>query len=43
MPEASAALQTNPRGATAAPDSYKLKVDAKFKVADMMYGGAIEY
>lgn len=43
MPEASAAPQTNARGATAAPDSYKLKVDAKFKVADMMYDGAIEY
>jgi len=43
MPEASAAPQTNARGATAVPDSYKLKVDAKFKVADMMYGGAIEY
>lgn len=43
MPEASAAPQTNARGATTPADSYKLKVDAKFKVADMIYGSGLEY
>ena len=43
LSEASAAPQTNARGATSTPDSYRLKVDAKFKVADMIYGGSLEY
>jgi hypothetical protein len=43
MTAASAAPQTNSRGATSPVDSYKLKLDMKFKVTEMMYGDALEY
>jgi len=38
-----AAPQTNSRQSTPRSDAYKLRLDMKFKVTEMMYGGALEY
>ena len=43
MQDTTATAQTNSRQSTPRADPYKLKLDMKFKVAEMMSGGTLEY
>src|SRR5205823_1861850 len=43
MQDTAASPQTNSRQSTPRADPYKLKLDMKFKVAEMMSGGTLEY